>query len=147
MGDQLYLWDMVGSYGIGKCTGESPETPHVQRAVHWLKRSPAERTGAGERIMTPTGMATTKGRVMPALPIKPRGHFWASCQLGKSRVLKCEKVSITSFARRRGTDCGKMTGFLLRAFPRVLYLKYGGYYKYFPLWALARYRNLYSHSH
>ncbi len=27
-------------------------------------------------------------------------------------------------------------------FPRVLYLRYGGYDQYFPLWALARYRNL-----
>ena len=27
-------------------------------------------------------------------------------------------------------------------FPRVFYLKYHGYSAYFPLWALARYRNL-----
>ena len=27
-------------------------------------------------------------------------------------------------------------------FPRVFYLKYHGYTRYFPLWALARYRNL-----
>ena len=27
-------------------------------------------------------------------------------------------------------------------FPRVFYLRYDGYPKYFPLWALARYRNL-----
>jgi squalene-hopene/tetraprenyl-beta-curcumene cyclase len=27
-------------------------------------------------------------------------------------------------------------------FPRVFYLKYHGYSKYFPLWALGRYRNL-----
>ena len=27
-------------------------------------------------------------------------------------------------------------------FPRVFYLKYHGYAAYFPLWALARYRNL-----
>ena len=27
-------------------------------------------------------------------------------------------------------------------FPRVLYLRYHGYPKFFPLWALARYRNL-----
>jgi squalene-hopene/tetraprenyl-beta-curcumene cyclase len=27
-------------------------------------------------------------------------------------------------------------------FPRVFYLRYHGYAKYFPLWALARYRNL-----
>jgi squalene-hopene/tetraprenyl-beta-curcumene cyclase len=27
-------------------------------------------------------------------------------------------------------------------FPRVFYLRYHGYPKYFPLWAIARYRNL-----
>jgi squalene-hopene/tetraprenyl-beta-curcumene cyclase len=27
-------------------------------------------------------------------------------------------------------------------FPRVFYLRYHGYRKYFPLWALARYRGL-----
>jgi squalene-hopene/tetraprenyl-beta-curcumene cyclase len=27
-------------------------------------------------------------------------------------------------------------------FPRVFYLRYHGYSKFFPLWALARYRNL-----
>ena len=29
-------------------------------------------------------------------------------------------------------------------FPRIFYLKYHGYSHYFPLWALARYRNLMS---
>src|SRR3546814_7164558 len=32
-------------------------------------------------------------------------------------------------------------------FPRVFYLKYHGYSAYFPLWALARYRNLRSEEH
>ena len=32
--------------------------------------------------------------------------------------------------------------FTAPGFPRVFYLKYHGYTKYFPLWALARYRNL-----
>ena len=27
-------------------------------------------------------------------------------------------------------------------FPRIFYLRYHGYRSYFPLWALARYRNL-----
>jgi squalene-hopene/tetraprenyl-beta-curcumene cyclase len=27
-------------------------------------------------------------------------------------------------------------------FPRVFYLRYHGYAKFFPLWALARYRNI-----
>jgi squalene-hopene/tetraprenyl-beta-curcumene cyclase len=33
-------------------------------------------------------------------------------------------------------------GFTAPGFPRVFYLKYHGYDKYFPLWALARYRTL-----
>ena len=32
--------------------------------------------------------------------------------------------------------------FTAPGFPRVFYLKYHGYDKYFPLWALSRYRNL-----
>jgi squalene-hopene/tetraprenyl-beta-curcumene cyclase len=32
--------------------------------------------------------------------------------------------------------------FTATGFPRVFYLRYHGYSKYFPLWALARYRNL-----
>ncbi len=32
-------------------------------------------------------------------------------------------------------------------FPRVFYLKYHGYSAYFPLWALARYRNLRKGNH
>ncbi|MGH6784624.1 MAG: hypothetical protein ACREBP_08385, partial [Sphingomicrobium sp.] len=33
-------------------------------------------------------------------------------------------------------------GFTAPGFPRVFYLKYHGYTKYFPLWAMAQYRNL-----
>jgi squalene-hopene/tetraprenyl-beta-curcumene cyclase len=33
-------------------------------------------------------------------------------------------------------------GYTGTGFPRVFYLRYHGYPKYFPLWALARYRNL-----
>jgi squalene-hopene/tetraprenyl-beta-curcumene cyclase len=32
--------------------------------------------------------------------------------------------------------------FTAPGFPRVFYLKYHGYDQFFPLWALARYRNL-----
>ena len=33
-------------------------------------------------------------------------------------------------------------GYTGGGFPRVFYLRYHGYSKFFPLWALARYRNL-----
>ena len=42
----------------------------------------------------------------------------------------------------RGRDCGGRMPTPAAAFPRVFYLRYHGYPAYFPLWALARYRNL-----
>lgn len=57
---------------------------------------------------------------------------------------------VGSDAARRGTDYLQRTqqadglwhddAFTAPGFPRVFYLKYHGYSKYFPLWALARYR-------
>jgi squalene-hopene/tetraprenyl-beta-curcumene cyclase len=50
---------------------------------------------------------------------------------------------IKYLADAQGTDgfwnepCYTATGF-----PRVFYLRYHGYSKFFPLWALVRYRNL-----
>ena len=37
--------------------------------------------------------------------------------------------------------------FTATGFPKVFYLRYHGYPKYFPLWALARYRNLKASNH
>ena len=39
-------------------------------------------------------------------------------------------------------DCWRAERFNATGFPRVFYLRYHGYPRYFPLWALARYRNL-----
>ena len=53
------------------------------------------------------------------------------------------KRGIEYLQRRQGSDgfweeaCYTATGF-----PRVFYLRYHGYAKFFPLWAVARYRNL-----
>ena len=40
------------------------------------------------------------------------------------------------------TDCGRKSSYTGGGFPRVFYLRYHGYAKFFPLWAMARYRNL-----
>jgi squalene-hopene/tetraprenyl-beta-curcumene cyclase len=45
--------------------------------------------------------------------------------------------------RTQGSDgCWDEDRYTATGFPRVFYLRYHGYRKYFPLWALARYRNL-----
>ena len=43
---------------------------------------------------------------------------------------------------RARTASGREDHYTGGGFPRVFYLRYHGYSKFFPLWALARYRNL-----
>ena len=79
-------------------------------------------------------------------------------------VRRLEEGDIVVFKRAKFTEIfgedlmsdgkGTLTLFLVSAgrwredaytavgFPRVFYLRYHGYAAYFPLWALARYRNL-----
>ena len=67
------------------------------------------------------------------------------------RARRCFDMSIAG-AVKRGIDCHTAhlgaDGFwdepryTATGFPRVFYLRYHGYSKFFPLWALARYRNL-----
>ena len=50
---------------------------------------------------------------------------------------------VAYLARTQGTDgFWHEQRFTATGFPRVFYLRYHGYPKFFPLWALARYRNL-----
>jgi squalene-hopene/tetraprenyl-beta-curcumene cyclase len=48
---------------------------------------------------------------------------------------------------QRGDGAWEDDVFTAPGFPRVFYLKYHGYNKFFPLWALARYRNLLAGTH
>ena len=53
------------------------------------------------------------------------------------------RLGIDWLVRHQGDD-GEWHSeeFTAPGFPRVFYLRYHGYSKFFPLWALARYRNL-----
>jgi len=49
-----------------------------------------------------------------------------------------------AYLRRTQDDTGlwQQDAYTGGGFPRVFYLRYHGYPKFFPVWALARYRNL-----
>jgi len=50
---------------------------------------------------------------------------------------------VAFLARAQGPDgFWREDHFTATGFPRVFYLRYHGYPRFFPLWALARYRNL-----
>ena len=120
--------------------GEDPTRPGIRRAVAWLTDRQGEDGGWGE------GCASywPEGRSQ-AHPSTPSQTAWALLGLMAAGEVRSEAVGrgVTHLldAPRDGARWREehWTGV---GFPRVFYLKYHGYAAYFPLWALARYRDL-----
>jgi squalene-hopene/tetraprenyl-beta-curcumene cyclase len=65
----------------------------------------------------------------------------ALCAAGEGKSLEV-KAGIDFILRTQQADgVWNDKCFTAPGFPKVFYLKYHGYDKFFPLWALARYRN------
>lgn len=121
--------------------GVPSDDPRVCAAVDWLKRVQRDDGGWGE---------SNDSYEDPSL--RGRYHISTSFQTAWALLALMAAGEANSPEVKRGVD------YLLRAqkpdglwqdncftapgFPRVFYLKYHGYDKFFPLWALARYRNL-----
>jgi squalene-hopene/tetraprenyl-beta-curcumene cyclase len=121
--------------GIGK------DHEPVRRAADWLKSVQRADGGWGERCDT-YFEPSKRGQAERSTSFHTA---WALLGLMSSGEVHSDSV-------RRGIDfllrTQKSSGFWsdpefnAPGFPRVFYLKYHGYDKYFPLLALARYRNL-----
>jgi squalene-hopene/tetraprenyl-beta-curcumene cyclase len=113
----------------------------VRRAVDWLANIQNADGGWGED-------ASSYGldyRGHEPAPSTPSQTAWALLGLMAAGEVGHPAVArgISHLLQTQGPD-----GFWAEArytatgFPRVFYLRYHGYRKFFPLWALARYRNL-----
>jgi squalene-hopene/tetraprenyl-beta-curcumene cyclase len=67
-----------------------------------------------------------------------RGIRWLMEHQGTSSVASSGRAAVTD---GQGHGCWRDPYFNAPGFPRVFHLIYHGYHCYFPLWALARYRN------
>ncbi|UCG11233.1 MAG: squalene--hopene cyclase [Deltaproteobacteria bacterium] len=124
-----------------EAAGESPDQPYIRRAVKWLKSLQRPDGGWGEACCTYSD---------PSLA--GRGCYSTSFQTAWAMLGLMAAGEAGSPEVRRGADyllrtqrydgLWKDDVYTAPGFPRVFYLKYHGYDKYFPLWALARYRNL-----
>ncbi len=124
-----------------EAAGEPLEQSYIRRAVNWLKRVQREDGGWGE------------GNITYLEPQRAGQHSrstsfqtaWSLLGLMAAGEVRSESVAL-------GVDyllCTQLSDglwhepdFTAPGFPRVFYLKYHGYSRYFPLWALARYRTL-----
>lgn len=120
--------------------GESKNAPRVRRAVEWLKQKQRSDGSWGE---------TNDSYFDPSL--RGESERGTSFQTAWALLALMAAGEAESEAVRRGiarllatqTTAGNWDDpeFTCPGFPRVFYLKYHGYDDYFPLWALARYRN------
>jgi squalene-hopene/tetraprenyl-beta-curcumene cyclase len=120
--------------------GEDPQQEYIRRAVDWLYSVQNEDGGWGES--NDSYYPPKHRRPYPSTAFQTA---WALLALLAAGEVKSESVRLgTEFLLKNQ----KMDGlwhdesYTAPGFPRVFYLKYHGYSKYFPLWALARYRNL-----
>ncbi|MEM7722161.1 MAG: squalene--hopene cyclase [Pseudomonadota bacterium] len=123
-----------------KGAGEDMNAPYVRRAVDWLKSMQRDDGGWGEGLET-----YEDGREGFAVSSTPSQTAWALLGLMSADGIDAPEVDrgirYLEDAPRDGArwDEKLFTG---TGFPKVFYLKYHGYAAYFPLWALARHRNL-----
>ena len=120
--------------------GVAPDDPCVRRAVAWL----LARAARGRRL----------GRGRASYGDAPHGRYKASTPsqtawalLGLMAAGEAEHPAVArGIAWLRDTSARTASGtsvpYTAVGFPRVFYLRYHGYRLFFPLLALARYRNL-----
>jgi squalene-hopene/tetraprenyl-beta-curcumene cyclase len=140
-------WGMNYIYGTWSvlcafdAAGVDRDAPEVQRAVRWLQSIQNPDFGWGE-----DGESYRLGyRSYEAAPSTASQTAWALLGLMAAGRVDDPAVErgIRYLQRTQGADgFWDEPDYTATGFPRVFYLRYHGYSKFFPLWALARYRNL-----
>jgi squalene-hopene/tetraprenyl-beta-curcumene cyclase len=121
--------------------GFGPEHQMVAKAVDWLERIQNADGGWGEDC---DSYALDYAGYTPA-PSTASQTAWALLGLMAAGSVDGDAVERGIHWLAAHQDADGLWGqehYTGGGFPRVFYLRYHGYPKYFPLWAMARYRNL-----
>ncbi len=119
----------------------APDDPCVRRAADWLKRVQRPDSGWGEDNHSYHD-AKQAGRGAQSTAFQTAWAMLGLMAAGQGHAPEVRRGA-EYLLRTQGTDgLWHDAVFTAPGFPRVFYLKYHGYDKYFPLWALARYRRL-----
>ena len=130
-------WSVLSAFNA---LGEPADAEHVRRAVGWLKSKQRPDGGWGEDCAS-----YWQHRRDEVKASTPSQTSWALLGLMAAGEVESEAVRDgMDYLLRVPRENGhwKEEYFNAVGFPRVFYLRYHGYSAYFPLWTLARYRNL-----
>jgi squalene-hopene/tetraprenyl-beta-curcumene cyclase len=136
-----YIYGTWSALAGLNAAGVAPDDPAMRRAVEWLIAIQNEDGGWGEDCQSykldykgyepaPSTASQTAWALLALMAAGETGHQAVALGI---RYLQNTQGSDGLWLQDHYTGGG---------FPRVFYLRYHGYPKYFPLWALARYRNL-----
>jgi squalene-hopene/tetraprenyl-beta-curcumene cyclase len=118
-----------------------PDDPMVKRAVAWLKLKQNADGGWGES----NDSYALQARPPEDFGSTPYQTAWALLGLlsaGEAGSDAARRGADFLLQTRQADDLWSHPSYTAPGFPRVFYLRYHGYSAYFPLWALAAYRNL-----
>ncbi|MEA2904125.1 MAG: squalene-hopene/tetraprenyl-beta-curcumene cyclase [Alphaproteobacteria bacterium] len=140
-------WGMNYIYGTWSvlsalnAAGVDHQAPEIRKAVDWLVGIQNADGGWGEDGAS----YKLDYRGYENAPSTPSQTAWAVLGLMAVGEVGHPAVGrgIDYLSRTQGTDgLWQEPRFTAVGFPRIFYLRYHGYSKYFPVWAMARYRNL-----
>ena len=135
-----YIYGTWSVFCALNAAGEDMNAPYIRKAVDWLKARQREDGGWGE-----DGATYWPARRAEAKASTPSQTAWAVLALMTAGEVASDAVKrgirYLLDAPRTGAKWDE-EWYTAVGFPRVFYLRYHGYSAYFPLWALARYRNL-----
>ena len=132
-------WSVLGGLALA---GEDPQQPYIRKAIDWLRSRQHADGGWGE---------TNDSYIDPALRgtnqniSTPHSTAWAvlaQLAFGEVHADSVRRGITFLLADQQTSGLWSHPSHNAPGFPRVYYLKYHGYAAYFPLWALARYRQL-----
>ena len=131
-------WSVLCAYNAA---GMDMGAPEVRRAVEWVVARQHADGGWGE-----DGSSYAPGKPQdPNQDSAASQTAWALLALMAAGEVDHPAVArgVAYLQRTQRADgLWDEAGYTGTGFPRVFYLRYHGYAKFFPLWALARYRNL-----
>ncbi|HWE07483.1 MAG TPA: squalene--hopene cyclase, partial [Rhizomicrobium sp.] len=136
-----YIYGTWSALAGLNAAGFDPHSPTIRRAADWLIAIQNDDGGWGESCDS----YRLDYRGYEAAPSAPSQTAWALLGLmAAGRVDHPAVARGIGFLQKRQDDQGLWPeeGCTGGGFPRVFYLRYHGYSKFFPLWAVARYRNL-----
>ena len=120
--------------------GEDPQQDYIRSAVDWLYSVQNEDGGWGEG--NDSYYPPKHRRPYPSTAFQTAWALLALLAAGEVKSDAVQQGAEFLLKNQKMDGLWHDASYTAPGFPRVFYLKYHGYAKYFPLWALARYRNL-----